>query len=143
MTCTCNCMQFGLIDSYLTFIFQQDMYREFMKWKAKIEQQLMEISNTLNSMQALKQCNTFNSPGHPDHEGWEDWLESTNLDDIHEEDIAHILGNTDLGNIGQEAALQDNLAPPSWLKPGGSPFEDPVCARELELLKEEMAKMKR
>ncbi|XP_044502868.1 protein DYAD isoform X2 [Mangifera indica] len=121
----------------------QDMYREFMKWKAKIEQQLMEISNTLNSMQALKQCNTFNSPGHPDHEGWEDWLESTNLDDIHEEDIAHILGNTDLGNIGQEAALQDNLAPPSRLKPGGSPFEDCVCARELELLKEEMAKMKR
>ncbi|XP_031281880.1 protein DYAD-like isoform X1 [Pistacia vera] len=120
----------------------QDMYRELIKWKAKIEQQLMEISNTLISMQALKQCNTFSSPDHPDHEGWEDWLESTNLDDI-QEDIVPMLGNIDPGNVGQEAALRDNLPSPSLLKPGDSPSQDSVCARELKLLKEEMAKMKR
>ncbi|XP_044470409.1 protein DYAD-like isoform X2 [Mangifera indica] len=121
----------------------QDMHRELIKWKAKTEQQLMEISSTLNSMQALKQRNAFSSPDHPYHEGWEDWLESTNLVNIQEEDIVPMLGNTDTENVGQEVALRDNLAPLSHLKPGDSPSQDPVCARELELLKEEMAKMKR
>ncbi|KDP24208.1 hypothetical protein JCGZ_25865 [Jatropha curcas] len=117
----------------------RDMYQELMIWKSKTEQQLTEISNSLSSMQASKQCTTFS----PVSERWEDWLESNNLDTVQGDDFAPWLGSTDLVNVGQEALVQECSAPRPWLKPCDSPCQEPVCARELELLKEEMAKVKR
>ncbi|XP_021685142.2 protein DYAD [Hevea brasiliensis] len=117
----------------------QDMYQELMMWKSKAEQQLMEISNSVSSLQASKQCTTFS----PVSERWEDWLESTNLDNIKGEDFTPWLGSTDLVNVGQDAPLQECSALQPWLKSCDSPSRDPICARELELLKEEMAKVKR
>ncbi|XP_048233094.1 protein DYAD isoform X2 [Ricinus communis] len=117
----------------------QDMYRELMTWKSKTEQQLMEMSHSLTSMQAPKKCTTFS----PVSERWEDWLESTNLDTIQGEDFAPWLGSTDLVNVGKDNAVQECSAPQPWMKQCDSPSQGPVCARELELLKEEMAKVKR
>ncbi|KAJ6296540.1 hypothetical protein OIU78_022289 [Salix suchowensis] len=115
-------------------------YKEMMAWKSKIEQQLKEISNSISSLQSSKQCNTLS----PVSERWEDWLESTNLDNIQGEDFAPWLENTDLVNVGYNASLKEpyNASQPC-LKSSDSPSQQPVCARELELLKEEMAKMKR
>jgi hypothetical protein len=111
-----------------------------MAWKSKIEQQLKEMSNSLSSLQSSKQCNTLS----PVSERWEDWLESTNLDNIQGEDFAPWLENMDLVNVGYNASLKEPYnASQLWLKPCDSPSQEPVCARELELLKEEMAKMKR
>lgn len=119
----------------------QDMYNDLIKWKAKIEQQLLEISNSLSSMQSSKNCTTL-SPSYP--ERWEDWLESTNLDDIQAEDFVPLLGNGDLVNVGGEIPVRDLYSvPPPQLKTSSNHSQDSVCARELELLKEEMAKMKR
>jgi hypothetical protein len=71
-------------------------------------------------------------------------LESTNLDNIQGEDFAPWLENMDLVNVGYNASLKEPYnASQLWLKPCDSPSQEPVCARELELLKEEMAKMKR
>ncbi|KAJ6396034.1 hypothetical protein OIU77_021137 [Salix suchowensis] len=119
----------------------QNMYKDVMTWKSKTEQQLKEISNSLSSMQAAKQCTTLN----PISERWEDWLESTNLDNIQGEDLAPWLENTDLVNFKHNVSLQEetyNTTQP-WLKHFDNPSQEPVCAGELELLKEEMAKMKR
>lgn len=116
------------------------MCKELMAWKSKTEQQLAEISSLVSSMQASKQHTAFS----PVSERWEDWLESSNLDNIPGEDIGHWLGGTDLINIGHDASAQEiHAASNSWLKPCDSHSKDPSCARELELLKEEMAKMKR
>ena len=124
----------------LTFPFGQSMYKDVMTWKSKTEQQLKEISNSLSSMQASKQCTALN----PISERWEDWLESTNLDNIQGEDFAPWLENMDLVNVGYNASLKEPYnASQLWLKPCDSPSQEPVCATELELLKEEMAKMKR
>ncbi|KAK0603379.1 hypothetical protein LWI29_004339 [Acer saccharum] len=117
----------------------QDMYKDLVRWKAKIEQQLSEFSNSLSNLQASKQCATL-SPSDP--ERWEDWLDGTNLDDIHGEDFVALLENSELANVGQEAVVQDPFPPP-LSKPGDSPLQDFVCAREVELLKEEITKMKR
>ncbi|KAL9381638.1 hypothetical protein Peur_024673 [Populus x canadensis] len=118
----------------------QGKYKEMMAWKSKIEQQLKEMSNSLSSLQSSKQCNTLS----PVSERWEDWLESTNLDNIQGEDFAPWLENMDLVNVGYNASLKEPYnASQLWLKPCDSPSQEPVCARELELLKEEMAKMKR
>ncbi|CAK7328563.1 unnamed protein product [Dovyalis caffra] len=117
----------------------QSMYKEVMTWKSKTEQQLKEISNSLSSMQASKQCTTLS----PVSERWEDWLEGTNLDNLQGEDFAPWLENTDLVNVRQNASLQEPYnANQPWLKPCDRSSQEPVCARELELLKEEMAKMK-
>ncbi|KAJ7001045.1 protein DYAD-like [Populus alba x Populus x berolinensis] len=137
----------GKIDQHLMGISSslgglQSMYKDVMTWKSKTEQQLKEISNSLSSMQASKQCTALN----PISERWEDWLESTNLDNIQGEDFAPWLENTDLVNFKQNASPQEqepyNAIQP-WLKHSDNPSQEPVCAGELELLKEEMAKMKR
>ncbi|KAL5744242.1 hypothetical protein ACOSQ2_027358 [Xanthoceras sorbifolium] len=54
------------------------------------------------------------------------------------------LESADLVNIRKEAGVQDPYwtPPPGW-SPGDNPTQDPVCARELKQLKEEIAKMSR
>ena len=54
------------------------------------------------------------------------------------------LESADLVNIRKEAGVQDTYwtPPPGW-KPGDNPSQDPICARELRDLKEEIAKMKK
>ncbi|KAG6720985.1 hypothetical protein I3842_03G089700 [Carya illinoinensis] len=54
------------------------------------------------------------------------------------------LESADLVNVRKEAGVQDPYwtPPPGW-KPGDNPSQDPVCARELRALKEEIAKMKK
>ncbi|KAK9291922.1 hypothetical protein L1049_019874 [Liquidambar formosana] len=134
----------------------QDTYKGLEKWKAKIEQQLLETSNSLSSMQVSKQDSPSVSESWKDWLGSTDlvntqqeelaptWLESCDLVDIQQEDLASWLESSDLVNIEPEATVQDPcwVPAPGW-KPGDSPSEDPVRFEELELLKEEMAKMKR
>lgn len=52
--------------------------------------------------------------------------------------------NADLVNIRREAGVQDPYwtPPPGW-EPGDNPAQDPICARELKELREEMAKLKK
>ncbi|KAF7834089.1 protein DYAD [Senna tora] len=82
----------------------QGMYGELIIWKSKMEQQLVEITNKLNELQASREHLTFNPPP----ERWEDWLESSNLDNIQgDELVAPWFGSTQLLNVQQEVALQD------------------------------------
>ncbi|XP_021889876.1 protein DYAD isoform X1 [Carica papaya] len=130
----------GLAEISSSLSSMQDMYKDLVTWKAKTEHQLLGISNSLNSMQASKQWTTTFCPS---SERWEDWLESTNLDGL-QEGFAPWLESADLVNVGQETVVQEPyLVPQPILKPSCSPSRDLICARELELLKEEMAKIKR
>ncbi|GKV17548.1 hypothetical protein SLEP1_g28038 [Rubroshorea leprosula] len=54
------------------------------------------------------------------------------------------LEKADLLNIRKEAGVQDPywIPPPGW-KLGDHPTQDPICARELKEIREEMAKLKR
>lgn len=54
------------------------------------------------------------------------------------------LESADLVNIRKEAGVNDPfwIPPPGW-KPGDCPTQDPICARELKLLKEEIYELKR
>lgn len=54
------------------------------------------------------------------------------------------LESADLINIRKKAGVQDPYWTPllGW-KLGDNPTQDPVCARELKALREEMVKMKR
>ncbi|WCJ30604.1 hypothetical protein M5689_012152 [Euphorbia peplus] len=118
----------------------QNMYQDLMAWRSKIEQKLIEISNSLNSTSAPKQCSTTLSPV---SDRWEDWWDTANLDNIRGEDLAPWIGSTDLLNGGHDTLLQECSAPQPWLNPSDSLFQEPNCAPGLELLKEEMAHVKR
>ena len=54
------------------------------------------------------------------------------------------LESADLMDIRKEAGMQDPYwtPPPGW-KLGDNPTQDPVCARELKELREEIAKLKK
>uniref|UniRef100_A0A2P2KAZ2 PTC1-like winged helix-turn-helix domain-containing protein n=1 Tax=Rhizophora mucronata TaxID=61149 RepID=A0A2P2KAZ2_RHIMU len=117
----------------------QDMCGELVIWKSKTEKQINEILDSLSNMQSSKQCTNFS----PASERWEDWLESTNLDNIKGEDFAPWLESTGLANFGHDDSLQVSCsAPQPWLKPCDSLSED-VCIRELQLVKEGMVNMNR
>jgi hypothetical protein len=113
------------------------MHEELLAWKAQVEQQLVEIKNSLSSAQASKQDTTFSLPA---SERWEDWLESSNLDNIPNE-LVPFYESTDLFN-DKQLQIPYSALPPQMM-PGNSSSEDPVCAGDLEPFKEEMAKMKR
>ncbi|KAJ4839480.1 hypothetical protein Tsubulata_030717 [Turnera subulata] len=119
----------------------QNMYRESVAWKAKIEQQLTEVANSLSSIQASKQCTNLT----PTSDRWEDWLEAGTLDNLQGEEFTPWLEGTELVNVRRDALVQEPYsASQPWPKLCDTPLQDgPVCARDLELLKEEMAKMKR
>ncbi|KAJ8772335.1 hypothetical protein K2173_027512 [Erythroxylum novogranatense] len=54
------------------------------------------------------------------------------------------LENADMVDIRKEAGIQDPywIPPPGW-KPGDNPTRDPICAKEINELKEEMNKIKK
>lgn len=54
------------------------------------------------------------------------------------------LERADLVDIRREAGVEDPYwtPPPGW-EPGDNPTQDPICSRELKLLKEEMAHIRR
>lgn len=117
------------------------MQEELIAWKAQVERQLVEIKNSLSSIELLKQDTAFSPPA---SERWEDWLESGNLDNIQGCELLPFYKSTDPVNVKQAVAVQNPFsALPSQMVPGDSSSEDPVCARDLELLNDEMAKMKR
>ncbi|XP_061359971.1 uncharacterized protein LOC133304014 isoform X2 [Gastrolobium bilobum] len=62
----------------------QGKYGEFMIWKTRVEEQLVEITNKLSDLQASRECTAFSPPS----ERWKDWIESTNLDNIQEDEFA-------------------------------------------------------
>ncbi|KAF5745082.1 hypothetical protein HS088_TW07G00663 [Tripterygium wilfordii] len=112
----------------------QDMYRDLVVWKDRIEQQVTDISTTVNSLQASNQHTSVV----PTSEGWEEWLESTNLDNIPGYEFTSWIESTDLINIGSETALQPpcSSTPQTYLKPVDGPSQDFVC---IGVPEEEMA----
>lgn len=71
----------------------------------------MEITNNLSDLQASRECTTF-SPS----ERWKDWIESTNLETIQDDEFATWIGSSELLNVPQEVVLEDpNSAPPAQL----------------------------
>uniref|UniRef100_A0A2N9IBN5 PTC1-like winged helix-turn-helix domain-containing protein n=1 Tax=Fagus sylvatica TaxID=28930 RepID=A0A2N9IBN5_FAGSY len=120
-----------------SLVGMKGMHEELLAWKAQVEQQLVEIKNSLSSAQASKQDTTFSLPA---SERWEDWLESSNLDNIPNE-LVPFYESTDLFN-DKQLQIPYSALPPQMM-PGNSSSEDPVCAGDLEPFKEEMAKMKR
>lgn len=112
------------------------MYKDLIAWKTKTEQQLTELSNSLSIM-AAKQHKTALSP--PASDKWEDWLESTNLDNIQAEDIEPWLQSADVGNFEREVLMQNPFPSLPRSKPIDGPLQNSTCARELEIAKEEMA----
>ncbi|KAJ7957129.1 Protein DYAD [Quillaja saponaria] len=113
----------------------EETHKELVKWKAMTEQRLSEITTSLKGMQGMY----TRSP-----EKWEDWLASSNLDNMQGDELLPWFGNADLLNVEQEAVVQDHyLGPPPQFTACGGPSQDSVCLRELQLLKEEMASMKR
>ncbi|XVE83488.1 hypothetical protein DITRI_Ditri16bG0091900 [Diplodiscus trichospermus] len=119
----------------------QDMCKDLVTWKARVEHQLLEISNSLNSLQTSDQCTIF-SPSASDR--WEDWLESTNLDNFLGGNLVPWFERPELINFRQDSVVQDtDLAPLAWSRPGNSLSQGPICAQQLDVLNEEMAKIKR
>lgn len=88
------------------------MYSDLISWKSKVEQQLVEITKKLSDQKASREATT-----NPPLERWEDWFESTNLENIQGDvDLLPWFGSTELVNLEQEAAFQDpNSALPSQL----------------------------
>ncbi|KAI4378846.1 hypothetical protein MLD38_016272 [Melastoma candidum] len=119
----------------------QDMFRDLITWKEKTEQQLMELSNSLNSIQANKQQNATLSPS--SSERWEDWLENNNLDNFHGEDVTASWFET--ANREQEEVTLQNACPllPAKLRQMDGPAQDPDRSRELDALREEVGKLRR
>lgn len=116
------------------------MYQDIISWKVKTEQQLVELSNSLSSMQAAKAYSHPLSP--PNSEQWEDWLQSTNLEDIPGNDITNMLVNTDPINVEWDVDPYTFL--PTRSKPSDATVaRDAACASELAMLKEEVATIKR
>ncbi|KAF5727630.1 hypothetical protein HS088_TW22G01326 [Tripterygium wilfordii] len=114
----------------------QEMYRDFVLWKDRIGQQVTDISTTVNSLQASNQHTSVV----PTSERWEDWLESTNLDNIPCYEFASWVESTDLINIGSETELQQPCsAPQAGLKPVDGPSQDLVCIGVPKAFKEDMA----
>ncbi|KAI4336509.1 hypothetical protein L6164_015030 [Bauhinia variegata] len=90
----------------------QGMYGDMVTWKTKVEQQLLDITNKLSNLQTSRERSTLSPPS----ERWEDWLESTNLDNIQGNDLAPWFGSTELLNVEQDVVLQDpNSALPTQL----------------------------
>lgn len=116
----------------------QDMYEELIAWKAELEQQLADIRSLLSSTQESKQ--------HPASstrvsEGWEDWLESTKLDDVVQgNELLPWFDSTDsLVNVEQEVVMQDPFSSlPLSFQPGVSPSQGSGFARELERINKDM-----
>ncbi|KAF5469664.1 hypothetical protein F2P56_013719 [Juglans regia] len=126
------------------------MHEELIVWKAQVERQLVEIKNSLSCIEQLKQDTDISPPA---SERWEDWLESSNLNNIQGYELIPFyksstdpvnVKHTDLVNVKQAVAVQNPFsALPPQMVPGDSSSEDPVCARDLELFNDEMAKTKR
>ncbi|TKY60500.1 DYAD protein [Spatholobus suberectus] len=81
----------------------QGMHEDMLIWKTKVEQQLMDITNKLSDVRTLREHTTSSYP--PIR--WEDWLESTNLDNIQGNELAPWFGSPELLNVPQEVVLQD------------------------------------
>ncbi|XVF14676.1 hypothetical protein REPUB_Repub09cG0082200 [Reevesia pubescens] len=119
----------------------QGICKDLVTWKARAEHQLLEISNSLSCLQASKQCTIFSPPA---SDRWEDWFESTNLDNFQGGNVVPWFDSPELINFGQNGVVQDtDLAPLAWSRPGHSPSQGPICVQELDMLNEEMAKIKR
>lgn len=116
----------------------QDVNKQLVIWKAGTEKQLAEISNVLSSLQASNQCAAL-SPS--TSERWEDWLESTNLDNLQGGDIASWLEVTGGVEFGQAAPFQNPcLAPASWSKPVENLAQALICSQEMDLIKNDIPK---
>ena len=112
-----------------------------MAWKGKLEQQLVEIKSMLSSVQESKQ----HPPSSPQaSERWEDWLESTKLDDVQGNELIPWFDGTSLVNVEQEVAMHDFYSfLPLATKPTDWPSQDSASAREPGVLKEEMSRANR
>ncbi|OMO90410.1 hypothetical protein CCACVL1_07373 [Corchorus capsularis] len=116
----------------------QEMCKELVPWKARVEQQLLEMSNSLSSLQASKQCDIFS----PASERWEDWLESSNLDNLQGGNLAPWFESPI--DFALDAAVQDiDVATIAWPRPSHSPSHGPISVGDLDVLDGEMAKKKR
>lgn len=81
----------------------QGMHEDMLIWKTKVEQQLMEVTNKLSDLRTSRGHSTSSYPP----VRWEDWLESSNLDNVQGNEPALGFGNPGLLNIPQEVVLQD------------------------------------
>ncbi|XP_057970202.1 protein AMEIOTIC 1 homolog isoform X2 [Malania oleifera] len=163
---------------------QEIMYEELLIWKAKTEQQLIEISNSLSSMQGVYQelekwkanienqlREISNSLSSMKKNRLAPWWETSDLISFQHEDLTPWLESADLNIPGEvpswlasdeaikverevlqspclvkiECEVEQNASsiPLPAEKLGKDPSQDPVCARELGLLKEDLAKIKR
>lgn len=126
--------------SCIQFFYQQDMHVDLMAWKAKIDQQFVEIKSSLSGTQDSKH---YIDPTPQSSELWKDLLESSNLDNVQDELIPWF-DSTNLINIEQEILVQDPcLMFPFQSKPGDSTSQGSACVREGELLKKEGIDTKR
>ncbi|XP_022640104.1 protein DYAD isoform X3 [Vigna radiata var. radiata] len=92
------------VTEILTFLKGvQGMNEDLLICKTKVEQQLMEIANKLSDVRTLRELTTSNYLS----TSWEDWLESTNLDNIHGNEFSPWFGNPELLDVPQEIVLQE------------------------------------
>ncbi|KAF4349079.1 hypothetical protein G4B88_029048 [Cannabis sativa] len=121
----------------------QGMYEDLITWKAKLEQQLVEIKNFLSSMQESQLQHPTSSP--QAHEQWEDWLESTKLDDGQGSELLPWFDSTttttSLLNLEQDIVMQDLYSfLPIPSKTGDCLSQGAASSREMERLKDKMIK---
>lgn len=110
------------------------MYEELINWKAKLEQQMVEIRSSLSSMQESQQ-HPASSP--QAREQWEDWLESGKPDDVQGSELIPWFDSTNLVNVEQDFELQALYSLPLPPTAGERPSQGAVSGKELEQLKEE------
>ncbi|XP_022158983.1 protein DYAD-like isoform X2 [Momordica charantia] len=113
---------------------------ELMTWKTKVEVQLMEITSSLGCVQPSKQ-----QLASPASERWEDWLESTNLVNFQEDELASWFEGNNIFSAQQDVIVQDFYPAPSFELKYGNNLTQNRGGREekRELLLEELSKSKR
>ncbi|XVE86395.1 hypothetical protein DITRI_Ditri18aG0031500 [Diplodiscus trichospermus] len=117
----------------------QNMCKELVTWKDRVDQKMLELSNSVGILQASKQCTIFSPSA---SERWEDWLESTNLDNLEGGNLVPWSESPEMINFGQDVVQNTDLGPLAWSRPFHSPSQGPICAQELDMLKEETGKIK-
>ncbi|KAK7318368.1 hypothetical protein RJT34_03067 [Clitoria ternatea] len=79
----------------------QGMHEDMLIWKTKVQQQLVEITNKLSYVGGEQTTLSYPSAR------WEDWLESTNIDNIPGSEFAPWFANPEPLNVPQQVVLQD------------------------------------
>ncbi|KAK4763361.1 hypothetical protein SAY86_009129 [Trapa natans] len=121
----------------------QAMYQDLSTWKPKIESQMMEVCNMINDMHSTPSVAYSDPVVNPNPEKWEEWLVNSNLEeDMQGNDITTMFMKTD--PICTEWGGYPHSSPSTGLKASeATNAEYAASANGLAMFKEDASIMKR